>query len=180
MTDPFAPTAIEPVNIMLGDFHAWTINDSFDPTKYSLKYLFSQGETSFTLAGSVVDGLWTFTANGAFTSALPIGRVHLDLIVTRLLDMQDITLRASTVQCFELSADRTSHAQIMVDKIQSILLGRADSDVDSYTIRSRSISKMSVKELIDWREYYLAELGREPDPISGKASKKNTVKVRFI
>ena len=68
----------------------------------------------------------------------------------------------------------------MVAKIESILSGRADNDVESYTIKSRSITKMSVKELTNWREYYLVEAGREVDPFTGKRKQANTVKVGFI
>lgn len=180
MTDPFKPSSTEPASIMVGGYVAWTIPDTFDPLKYTVKYRFSKGSLSFTLDGVYADNLWTFTADREFTQKLTTGRWSIDRVVTRVLDDEDVTVSASTIQCFKTAADRTSHAQIMVDKIESILSGRADNDVDSYTIKSRSISKMSVTELMSWREYYLAELGRQPDPITGKASKNNTVKVRFV
>ena len=41
------------------------------------------------------------------------------------------------------------------------LEGKADSDVSSYSIGSRSLSKMTPEELTTWRDYYKAEYNRE-------------------
>ena len=59
------------------------------------------------------------------------------------------------------SADPRSHAKIMIDKIESLLEGKADKDVSSYSIAGRSLNKMSVQELLDWRTHYKAEYNRE-------------------
>lgn len=45
----------------------------------------------------------------------------------------------------------------MVDKIESLLEGRADGDVSSYSIQGRSLTKLSIDELIKWRNYYKKE-----------------------
>lgn len=180
MTDPFAPTAGEPVSLIIGAFAAWTVDDGFDADDYSLKYVFRQGVAAVELAGSYTSGAWTFTANSAFTATLSSGRHILDLIVVRLSDGEEKVVRTSTITCFDTVADRTSHAQTMVEKIESILEGRADHDVESYTIKSRSITKMSVRELTDWREYYLAELGRQVNDVTGKRPRNNSLKVGFV
>ncbi|MDK3074103.1 hypothetical protein QO034_13355 [Sedimentitalea sp. JM2-8] len=180
MTDPFAPQTQEPASVMVGSFSSWTITDDYDPALFSVKYLFSQKHLTDTLAGVFTDNLWTFTANSAFTGNLVPGQYVLDLVVTRLSDDEAAVVRTSTIQCFATPNDRMSHARIMVQKIESILEGRADSDVESYTIKSRSITKMSVRELTDWREYYIAEVGREPNQITGRRKNNNTVKVGFV
>jgi len=180
MTDVFTPSGAEPTTIMVGDYYTWTVPEDYDSGAYVLSYLAVQGVVTQTLTGTVVNNLWTFVADSAVTSMFTQGRVTFDLRVTRISDGARVTLRSFTVDFFSTSADRRSHARLMIDKIESILTGRADNDVESYTIKSRSITKMSVKELTEWREYYLAELGREPDPITGERKNKNTVKVGFI
>ncbi len=180
MTDPFAPVAIEPSLIMIGDTGAWTITDEWSSATYTVAYRFVQNGVARVLAGVFTDNLWTFTVASAFSSQFAQGRVVADLVVTRISDDAKHTARSIEIEFFSTLADRRSHARIMVDKIESILSGRADSDVESYTIKSRSITKMSVKELTAWREYYMVEAGREVDQFTGKRKQANTVKVGFI
>lgn len=178
--DPFEPTCGEPVSLIIGAFNAWYIEDDYDADDFTLKYVFRQGVTEVELAGAYTDGAWTFTANSAFTATLSNGRHILDLVVVRTSDAEEKVVRTTTIQCFDTVASRTSHARTMLGKIESILEGRADHDVESYTIKSRSITKMSVKELTEWREYYLAELGREVNDVTGKRPRNNMLKVRFV
>ena len=42
-----------------------------------------------------------------------------------------------------------------------MLSGKADADVSNYSINNRSLTKMSVAELIQFRDYYKAEYLRE-------------------
>lgn len=179
MTDPFKPSEVEPTSLMIGTYSSWCIGLELDDDLYSLKYAFLQGDTRIELDGAFTDNAWTFIANSAFTTTLETGRHNLDLIAVRILDSEEKIIRTSTITCFATQSDRASHAQTMVDKIESIMSGRADDDVESYTIKSRSISKMSVSELTKWREYYLAELGREPSAVTGKRQNKNTLRVGF-
>ena len=46
-------------------------------------------------------------------------------------------------------------------QIESLLSGKADADVSNYSINNRSLTKMSVAELIQFRDYYKAEYLRE-------------------
>lgn len=179
MTDPFAPKSSEPASILMGSFSAWCLPVLFEAVDYSVSYFFKKSLTTFELVGVRQDTGWLFEANSAFTSTLLPGRMTADLVVTRLSDGEKITLSSSSIHIFTSDDERTSHSQIMVDKIESILQNRADDDVDSYTIKSRSISKMGITELIKWRDYYLAELGREVNQITGRRPQKNTVKVAF-
>lgn len=78
-------------------------------------------------------------------------------------------------------ADPRTHAEIMVAKIESILSGKADSDVSSYSIAGRSLSKMSFRELTDARDYYRKEVQREviAERIRKGQGTGATVQVRF-
>jgi hypothetical protein len=70
----------------------------------------------------------------------------------------------------------------MVDKIEALLSGRADKDVNSYSIQGRSISKMGISELLQWRDYYRKEVVKEQRDLAiaqGKPT-KTTMKVRFL
>jgi hypothetical protein len=70
----------------------------------------------------------------------------------------------------------------MLAKIESILEGRADKDVSSYSINGRSITKMSIDELLKFRAIYRAEVQRQRDAEAmrqGRAS-KSLIKTRFV
>lgn len=54
-----------------------------------------------------------------------------------------------------------SHATTMVTRIEALLEGRALADADSYEIAGRSLKKMSIKDLIYWRNHYRAEVKAE-------------------
>ena len=59
------------------------------------------------------------------------------------------------------ATDTRSHAKKILDAIESLLEGKAGSDVSSYSIGGRSITKMSPDELIKWRSFYKTEYERE-------------------
>ena len=78
-------------------------------------------------------------------------------------------------------ADPRTHAEIMVDKIEGLLEGKADADVANYSVAGRSLTKMSFAELVEARDYYKAEYNkqlRDERIRRGKATGA-TVKVRF-
>jgi len=78
-------------------------------------------------------------------------------------------------------ADPSGHAEIMLRKVESLLEGRADKDVSSYSIAGRSITKMSVTELLEWRNFYKREAAqnkRKNDIANGRQT-NSTIKVRF-
>jgi hypothetical protein len=69
----------------------------------------------------------------------------------------------------------------MVTKIESLLQGKADSDVSSYSIAGRSLTKLDFQELLDARNYYKSEVTREKAVLGAKMGRKGnmTVQVRF-
>jgi hypothetical protein len=50
-----------------------------------------------------------------------------------------------------------SHASTMLEKIEAVLEGRIDSDVESYQIAGRNITKIPITELIVLRDRYKRE-----------------------
>lgn len=181
MQNPFETAGrpyVEPDAIVLGAYSAWNRNLPFNPLLYGTKYtLRTTAGVSRTIAGvSIGNSDWTFEVTAALSAAWSPADYTWDLILIRTADAAESIIESGTISVFAAAADRRDHAEIMVDKITSILENRADSDVGSYTIKSRQITKMTVKELMDWRDYYLAEIGRRPD---AQGTKKNSVQVRF-
>jgi len=78
-------------------------------------------------------------------------------------------------------ADPRTHAEIMLNKIQTLLQGKADADVSSYSVQGRSLTKLSFQELEDARDKYQQEVNKEKNDALIKRGKQtsSTIKVRF-
>jgi hypothetical protein len=127
-----------------------------------------------------------FTVSSATSAAFVSGFYHWQLEVTQTSSGNRIVVERGEFEFVQdldnNGADPRSHAEIMLDKIQSLLQGRADKDVSSYSIQGRSIAKMSVVDLLQWRDYYRKEVLKErrDNAISLGKPTKTTMKVRFI
>lgn len=186
-----APTS-EPTEFTAGSLVQWKRADlavDYPPTLYDLVYKArlrggNNPEISATATNSNGDFLVTLT--NAVTAAVVPGDYYWQAEIERKSDQARILVSKGQWKVVpdldQTGADPRSHAEIMVDKIQSLLEGRADKDVTSYSINGRSIAKMSVADLLSWRDYYKREVNlerRKADAAAGKPSSA-TVKVRFL
>ena len=92
---------------------------------------------------------------------LRLASYHYQLEITRDSDGNRIIvdrghLKVSTD--YDDNVDPRAHAEIMLQKIETILEGKADSDVSSYSINGRSLNKFTPSELLEWRDYYRREV----------------------
>lgn len=187
MADPFDTSAVpltEPESIVAGSFAAWRRELVFAAATYTVKYRLTPvtGGAPVELAGSTTDGLvWLFQALSAVTATWAGGDYRFDILVTRISDGEVALVETGRLRVFASTEDRRTHAEVMLVKIESLLSGRADSDVDNYTIKNRSISKMPVSDLMKWRDYYRAEVARTGGSTTGAGRpKNNTIRTRWI
>jgi hypothetical protein len=180
----------EPSEVVVGDFLQWKRSDlvSDYPTDlYSLSYVArinnSASEITISTTGQTTHFL--ATALNAATSTYAVGDYSWQAEITRTSDGERVTVdRGSFAVIADLdaeNADTRSHAQIMVDKIESLLSGKADSDVASYSIAGRSLTKMSFQDLVNARDYYRAEATKDAANLDAKYGRKgaSTIRVRF-
>lgn len=176
--------------IIKGRHVGWKIDYTYTDTDYSIKAVLDaiDGDTTFTINGTneTINGTnyWVFEATKAITDAWDITadtEFRLDIILTEAASSNEAIIATDFIRVFLNNSDRRNHAEIMLAKIDSILQKRADADVDSYSIKSRQLSKIPIKELLMWRDYYANEIRK----IGGSTSagnervKRNTVRVRF-
>lgn len=195
MTNPFDRNdypVVTPDCIVVGRHVGWRLDLNYSDTEFGLKYVLNQigGDAQIEITGSRVQlddkMYWVFevdaTASEAWPDLTADAEFRWDLVMTHLADDNVATIRTGFINIFQSTSDRRSHAEIMLSKINSILEGRADSDVSSYSIKSRSISRMGVDELLSWRNHYIDEIGRTGGTTSDgvSAPKTNTVRVRFV
>jgi hypothetical protein len=182
----------EPTKVVVGDFIQWkksNLAQDYPTSAYSAEYvarITGGGSTEIKLAATEVDGIYLFTVDSATSSDFVAGHYYWQLEIT-----QTSTGNRRVVERGDFEAipdldvnqsDPRSHAEIMLAKIESILEGKADSDVASYSIAGRSLSHHSFAELKTLREEYRAEVLREHRNALIKRGKpsQNTIKARFI
>ena len=179
-----------PYTIYSGDTALWKITDlntDYSNSTHTLSYYFRLESTGagFTVNASADNDDYLITLSASTTAGKTAGIYHYIAYVTRASDSARVTVDRGQVEIkpnlASSSADPRSHAKVMLDKIESLLEGKADKDVASYSIAGRSLNKMSVSELLEWRNYYKAEYNRELNKMrneNGDGS-GNTIKVSF-
>jgi hypothetical protein len=189
--DPAQSPTTEPEKIVVGDFIQWRrtdLSDDYPNTLYTANYVarISQGGSSEIQLPSTVYGEdYLFTVDSETSADFVAGYYHWQLEIIRISDGNRIVIeRGSFTAIADLDvngADPRSHAEIMVDKIQTILEGKADSDVSSYSINGRSLTKFSPSELLEWRDYYKKEFAKEKRAEMVALGKKtnSTILMRF-
>ena len=181
----------EPTQIVVGDFIQWKkaqIAQDYPTATHSAEYvarITGGGSNEIKLAATETNGYYLFTVDSDTSSDFAVGRYHWQLEITETSSGNRLVIERGEFEAIPdldvNQSDPRTHADIMLVKIETILEGKADSDVGSYSIAGRSLTKMSFDELMVARDRYKREVlqhQREELIKRGKAS-ANTVKVRF-
>lgn len=180
-----------PETIVIGDYLIWKRTDlvqDYPLASHSMEYvarITGGGSTEIKIAATETGGTYVFTADSATTAAYTAGFYHWQLEVTETATGNRVVLERGTFTAVEdldvNGADPRSHAEIMITKIESILQGKADADVSSYSINGRSLTKMAFSDLIEARDFYRKEYAKELQKERADAGKATgaTILVRF-
>ena len=184
----------EPEEIVVGDFLQWKRSDIAQdyPTSsgYTAEYVAritggGSSEIKLPQAAGSTDNFYLFTVDSTTSAEFVVGKYHWQLEITQtssgnriVVDIGDFT---AIPDMDNNQADPRIHAEIMLAKIESLLQGKADSDVSSYSIAGRSLTKLSFSELVEARDYYRREIVQHENHELVKRGKKNgsTIQVRF-
>ena len=181
----------EPTKIVVGDFIQFKRSDLVDDypvATHSAEYvarITGGGSSEIKLAATENSAYYLFTVDSLTSADFDPGYYHWQLEITETSSGNRIVVDRGTFTAINdldiNGADPRSHAEIMITKIESILQGKADSDVANYSINGRSLTKMTFTELTDARNYYKSEFAREKNlerAMNGDATSQ-TIKVRF-
>jgi len=181
----------EPHKIVVGDRVTWrkkNLGEDYPSSTYTVAYVSrvssGGGTHEFTVAGSADGDDYLFTITSVVSADFDVGHHHWQLEITRTSDSERIVIQTGSwdiITDLDNNVDPRSHAEIMLDKIETVLQGRADADVLSYSINGRSLSKIPVTELVEWRDYYRSEVVKQHriDHVKNKRAHAGTIKVRF-
>jgi hypothetical protein len=143
------------------------IGTDYPNSTYTAKFearCFDHKVDTITITATADNSDYLFTFTSTATANYHVGEWA--FIVTVTDGTNRVTVDEGTFKVLQdiptdSSTDTRSHARIVLDKIETLLEGKADADVQNYSINNRSLTKMSVDELLKWRDYYKAEVLRE-------------------
>jgi hypothetical protein len=181
----------EPAEVVVGDFVQWKRSDlvaDYPVATHSAEYvarITGGGASEHKIPATENADYYLFTITSAESDTYAAGLYHWQLEITQtssgnriVVDIGDFVF---IPDMDDNQADPRVHAEKMLTKIESLLEGKADSDVSSYSIAGRSLTKLSFQELVDARDYYRKEMVKHKNDASLKRGKKNgsTIQVRF-
>jgi hypothetical protein len=181
----------EPTNLVIGDFLQWKRSDlvnDYPTAEYSAEYVAridAGGSSEIKIAGTEASSYYLFTVSSTESDSFDAGMYNWQLEITQTSSGNRVVVDRGHFQVLvdldANSADPRSHAEVMVAKIESLLQGKADSDVSNYSIGNRSLTKLSFEELMNAREYYQREVVRHMNEERVRHGKtgSSTVRVRF-
>lgn len=181
----------EPLEVVVGDFIQWRRTDlgaDYPNDEYTATYvarITGGGANEIQLVGTAYGEDYLFSVSSADSADFAVGYYHWQLEMVRDSDSERIVVDRGTFTAIAdldvNQADPRTHAEIMIDKIEAVLQNRADADVANYSINGRSLVKLSIDDLLKWRDYYRAEFTMEKRKERVRRGKSTgaTVKVRF-
>ena len=183
----------EPSTLVLGDYWAWKrddLADTYPIGSCALTYEFHNdvgggGVNKFTLTATEANDTYYIEAASSSTTGYAIGDYIWEAYITKASDsnrvMVDSGRTTITQNLADTSADLRSHAKKVLDAIEAVIENRASMDQSSMSIAGRSLSRMSIDELMTFRDRYKAEYLKEIKlaRIRNGQGTGNTPKVRF-
>ena len=186
-------TTKEPSSLVLGDFWAWRRDDlasDYPVGEYALTYEFHEdsgggGTAKFTLTATEADSTYFIEAASSSTTSYDVGDYIWEAYITKSSDSNRIMVDSGrttiTQNLANTNADLRSHAKKVLDAIEAVIENRASMDQSSMSIAGRSLSRMSIDELLTFRDRYKSEYLKEIKlaRIRNKQGSGNTIKVNF-
>ena len=182
----------EPDELVIGDRWVWRRDDlvsDYPLDEYALEYRFTEDSTgntnAFTIAATEAESTYLVEIASAVTASLTAGDYQWAAFIIRSSDNQRVVIDQGRTEILpnlqNTTADLRSHAKKVLDAIEAVLENRASQDQMSYSIAGRSLSRMSIDDLMTFRNRYRAEYLREIKlaRIKNKQDSGNTIKVRF-
>ena len=173
-----------PAVLQKGDFWAWkkpNLSTDYPLASYSLKYKFYliDGSTASNFTIDATESNNEYIISTSSTSSHTAGDYRWDGIIKRTSDNVELIIEDGYSTILDNAV--RSHAKIVFDSICAVIENRASMDQSSMSIAGRSLSRMSIDELLTFKDRYKTEWLKEIKMarIKNNQSSGNTIKVRF-
>jgi hypothetical protein len=183
----------EPNDLVVGDYWAWKKEDlatDYPTSSYSLSYRFhcdsgGGGSHQFTINAVEADGIYYIEVPSTTTDNYSPHDYIWGAYITRTSDSSRVQVGEGKITILpnlaDTNADLRSHAKKVLDSLEAVIEGRATIDQSSMSIAGRSLSRMSVDELLTFRNRYKSEYLQEVklSRLKNHNVSGNTIGVKF-
>ena len=183
----------EPNELVVGDYWVWKRDDlasDYPTDSYALTYEFHEdsgggGSHKFTITATEANDTYYIEVPTTTTANYSVGDYIWGAYITRTSDSARIQIDEGkttvSANLADTNADLRSHAKKVLDAIEAVIEGRATIDQSSFSLAGRSLSRMSIDELMTFRDRYHAEYLKEVRlaRIKNKQGSGTTIKTRF-
>jgi hypothetical protein len=173
-----------PAVLQKGDFWAWkkpNLSTDYPLAAYSLKYKFYliDGSTASNFTIDATESNNEYIISTSSTTSQTAGDYRWDGIIKRTSDNVEVIIEDGYSTILDNAV--RSHAKIVFDSICAVIENRASMDQSSMSIAGRSLSRMSIDELLTFKDRYKAEWLKEVKMarIKNNEGSGNTIKVNF-
>lgn len=178
----------EPAELSAGDRWAWKRTDL---TSYGAGYTLSYeltlytGAAPVTLTATLSGSEYLIEIAAATTVTYTAGDYQWVAFITRDSDSERVEIARGVMtvnpDAATSAADPRTTARKTLDAIEAVIEGRASKDQESYSIAGRSLTRMSVEDLLSLRDSYRTEVKREEqaDKIKNGTGINNQIYVRM-
>ena len=177
------PNEVPPV-LQKGDYWAWKktgLSDEYPVASYSLKYKFHliSGTTASSFVVNATESGDDYIFATSSTTSHTAGDYRWVAIVVKTAGSVEAIIGEGYATIVDDGA--RSHTKIVLDSIEAVIQGRANMDQSSMSIAGRSLSRMSIDELMTFRDRYKAEWLKEVKlaRIKNGMGSGNTIGVKF-
>ena len=164
--------------IVAGDYTAWKrtdLNSDYSTSLYTLTYqarLENAGSTNISLTATESNNEYLIEVSSTASASYTVGIYHWDAFITRDSDSARIRVDSGQWEVIanlaSATTDPRSQNKKILDAIVAIIEGRASQDQMSYSIAGRSLSRMSIDDLLQFEGVYKARWLREQRELRNK------------
>ena len=173
---------VEPEVLTIGDRWLWKRTDlgtDYPPSSYALTYKARQqgsGSVSFDITASESGDDYLVEIASATTANYNAGKYSWALYVTRSSDSQRIQIDSGEwevkTNLVTSTADPRTHAEKMVDHLESTLESLAQKLTTSYSVSDRSNTLQSMSDVRDQLDFYKGKVRSETNKARAKSGQR--------
>ena len=183
----------EPYELVVGDYWAWKREDltnDYPTNLYSLSYEFhcdsgGGGSHQFTINAVEANGVYYIEVPSTTTDNYNPHDYIWGAYITRTADSNRVQIGEGKTTILpnlaNTNADLRSHNKKVLDSIEAVIEGRATIDQSSFSVGNRSLSRMSIDELMEFYNIYDRRVKNEEkrSRIKNGAASGNKIGVQF-
>jgi hypothetical protein len=171
-----------PDELIAGDTWRWTRDlGDYPSASWTVTTYFENATNSFSATGSPSGTAHAFTVASATTAVLLPGRYRWTVRavgggISETVESGWLTIQVDPAAAG--NADPRGYARQLLDALEATLLGRATSDQLSMAINGRSLSRIPLNELRDWRTQLKQEVKSNEN--TAQNGKGRDIKLRLV